>query len=114
MKKYLFLILLFTIYICLTFKDNTHPVLNYEENSNERKIVFENGINTNDLKLKLLKYDGKYLITKINDIEVKCSYIDKCINQIYEQEDRYFEEKNIANGFKVDNIVIYTEDYFDF
>lgn len=114
MKKYLFLILLFILYIFLKSNIKVKPVINYNVNDGERKIIFENGININELKNKLLNYEGKYLITKINDIEVKCSYINECINQIYEQEDKYFEEKNIVNGFKVDNIVIYTEDYFDF
>lgn len=114
MKKYLFLLFLFVIYLIIIIKPKTSNVfLSNEMNKNgvsSYTINFDLGINSNDLKKIFDLYDNDFLITNINDFNVKCSNFNDCIKEIYEQENISFEINYLINGFKINSIEIITYD----
>ena len=114
MKKYLFLLFLFVIYLIIIIKPKTSNVfLSNEMNKksvSSYTINFDLGINSNDLKKIFDSYDNDFLITNINDFYVKCSNFDDCIKDIYMQENISFETNYLINGFKINSIEIIAYD----
>lgn len=112
MKKYLFLIILFVIYVLLISFNKTEPVLSYdsidEVGVSEYYIEFKNGINSNNLDTIFNKYNKEYYITYIkikndNEYKTSCNYINNCIKDIYKQESNEFNTKYI-NGISITNL----------
>ena len=112
MKKYLFLLFLFLIYLFLTFQNKESYVLSYNDKNDSSVIdismLFDNKISSNKLKEVLNKFNGEYFIYEINSYnnryKLSCEKIDKCINDIYNQEDFYFKEKYITSGFIIKEV----------
>lgn len=120
MKKYLFLLFLFCIYILLIIFPKADEVVSYNNVSTgsvvNLSLEFENGINSMNLNNLLNSYDEKYLIKKINiedtNVNVLCDEFNKCVNQIYEQMNSDFEQKYLISGFKISSIdMISDKDY---
>lgn len=117
MKKYLFILFLFLIYIILKLspikKQMSYELNNYNNSYVYALIYFNNGINSYDLKQKLSSYDFEYYINKIkvndNMQEVSCSKLIKCLNQLYSINTLEFEEKYLINGFKITEIYIISD-----
>lgn len=114
MKKYLFLFLMFIVYLFLLIKDNTKEVINYEQDNNNSfvfiDIYFNNGINSKTLSDEFKKYNGEYLVKRMNindnSIDLNCKLIDKCINYIYDTNDNNFYDKYIASGFPINKLTL--------
>lgn len=112
MKKYLFLIFLFIIYLVLLTNKETKEVISYDDIENKSasyvKIDFIDGINSNDLKELFNEYDNDYYVYIINTgsemINLSCDKIDVCIEDVFKIEDNLFNENYIATGFKVESI----------
>lgn len=112
MKKYLFLVVLFIVYLCVSQNDKTTPVISYEsalkDGVNSLEISFNNGVNSIVLSKLFNNYKDDYYVTKINDVNVSCNVIDDCIKRVYNQEDEEFNTIYLANGFKVNKIWVLT------
>lgn len=112
MRKYLFLLFLFLIYIICIFTQNTSKVSN--EILDDYGVVsvfikYNNGVNCFELKKVFDNYNDSYYITNFNinkndNILVSCSDFNKCINDIYTTYDSSFETKYIASGFKINSV----------
>ena len=115
MKKYLFLIFLFLIYLILSFSNKTQEVISYndENNSSVSNIIvsFKDGINSNKLIDLFKDYKDEYYVKEIigekNNYYVSCISIEKCISQISE-ENKYGDISYFISGFKVKNIKLLT------
>lgn len=111
MKKYLFLLFLYLIYllIILNKKDIQIVSLPIDNISSVRDITlrYENGINSYLLIDKFENYKN-YLVKTIelenNTYNLNCNKISDCINSIFEQENIDFTLKYNASGFKVKSI----------
>lgn len=113
MKKYLFLLFLFILYLLLTISTNltTKSVISYNgENESVISILlnFEDGINSKRLSNLFNSYDNEYYIYKIKlkneNINLSCNKIDICLEEIFSQEDNDFSMLNITSGFKIDTV----------
>lgn len=112
MKKYLFLLLLFIIYLILLQLSDEDEVISYDELNTGSAVnvlvSFENGINSNNLSTLFNNYNKEYYVyaLKVNDdkINLSCDLIDDCINEVYDEENNLFYLKYLTSGFKVDEI----------
>ena len=125
MKKYLFLLFLFIIYLLLTIIVNsrTKPVISYnKENESVISILlkFEDGINSKKLSDLFNSYNNEYYIYNIKlkneNIDLSCNHVDSCLEEIFSQEDNYFGMLNITNGFKINEVefLAYKDEIFYF
>ena len=124
MKKYLFLLLLFLIYIMCIINSNADKVSKEVKTDNYGAvsvfIKYDKGINSFELKKIFDNYSDSYYITDFNindnDILVSCSDFDSCINDIYSIYDSDFETKYIASGFRINSIsfLAYKENIEDY
>src|SRR5574344_1850518 len=108
-KKYLFLLFLFIIYLILYFNNKTEQVMSYNESTygvSTYVVSFNNGINSNNLVSLLKSYDDDYIIHGINETDLQCNDILNCIEDIYLQNNNDFYINNITTGFNVYNINI--------
>ncbi len=112
-KKYLFLLVLFIIYLILKVnaQEETMPVFSYDNEQRSIKnitIRFENGINSTELSNKFKEYENDYLISgiKLDDREfnLECNDIEQCLNDIFCLEDKDFNQKYLLNGFKINEV----------
>ena len=118
MRKYLFLLALFFIYVILILKKQDTTLVNYSsDNINSVKTVtlkFENGVNYKDLINYFNINNNYYFVENIqvdnNMYEVKCNKIERCIKSIYEQENEEFNNKYIASGFLISSVTYLTYD----
>ena len=114
MKKYLFLLLLFLIYIVCIINSNTNKVSKEVKTDNYGAvsvfIKYDNGINSFELKKIFDNYNDS------NDILVSCSDFDSCINDIYAIYDSDFETKYMTSGFRINSIsfLAYKENIEDY
>lgn len=115
MKKYLFLLFLFFIYVFLSIYPKTSEVVQYntyEHSILASQIEFPSGMNSNSLNNILKKYKKEYVVSNIDigktGINVLCEDFNNCINQIYEQCDSLFELNTLVSGFKINKINIIT------
>lgn len=112
MKKYLFLLFLFFIYLILISKPKTISTFKEDDNYsiNEFYIYFNNGLNSKKMGSLLDGYSDDYLIKEIfiknKKTSISCSDFKKCEENIYNILDNDFEITNIARGFKVDKLLI--------
>lgn len=111
MKKYLFLLFLFFVYLMLVSFPKTTKVLSYDDKKYgvvNVTMSFEDGINSNDLKLLFDNYNKEYQVYNINvrdgDILVSCSDFDNCLKVVYELNNKDFEISYVVNGFRVNNV----------
>ena len=112
MKKYLFLLSLFIVYLFLVNKNDVSPAISYENkydgNVSDISIYFSNGINSNSIKKVFDGYNSDYYVYKIKlkdkDVAVSCSNIDSCLKEVYESEDKSFEILFLVTGFNVQEI----------
>ena len=109
MKKYLFLLFLFLIYLGLTLQNKSGYVLSYNDKNDlsvmDVSISFKNNINSNKLVKILNKYNNEYYIYEINGkYKLSCNKIDRCIKDIYDEETSYFMEKYVASGFLINKV----------
>ncbi len=124
MKKYLFLLALFIIYLILIFRNDSMPVLSYknryDDNVSKVTLNFESGINSNKLKTIFSKYTNDYFIynIKINNeyIGLSCTNVDTCLKNIYDEQDISFNTVYMANGFNVKELELlaYTDEILTF
>ncbi len=124
MKKYLFLLALFIIYLILIFRNDSVPTLSYQnrydDNVSRVTIEFENGINSNNLKTLFYKYTKDYFIynVKVNNeyISLSCTNIDSCLKGIYDEQSISFNIIYITNGFNVKELELlaYTGEILEF
>ncbi len=125
MKKYLFLLFLFIIYIFLIISDKSKPVISYDDVNNYGvstvDITFEDGISSNKLDKLFNKYSDEYLVTNMKlknngDYKLSCNYISKCIKDIYAEEDNYFNVTYISNGITITDmtLIAYTDNITEF
>lgn len=125
MKKYLFLLFLFTIYIFLIISNRSKPVISYDDVNNYGvsmvDITFEDGISSNKLDKLFNKYSDEYLITNIklknnSEYKLSCNNIGKCIKDIYDEEDNYFNVTYISNGITITHMTLisYTDNISSF
>ena len=125
MKKYLFLLFLFMLYLMLFFSNNdVEPALLYDNRNDENVsgviAKFDDGINSNELTNILNKYDKEYFIYKVNvsgeNIDVSCTMINDCISQIYEQNSNLFNTLYVTNGFSIKRVyfLAYTSEVMPF
>ena len=114
MKKYLFLLFLFILYIILITYHESKPVISYDNvhdyGVSSYNIIFEDGINSNKLIELFNNYDDEYLVTSIilsdkNNYKLSCNFIKTCISNINEQETEEFKINHI-NGFNISNITL--------
>ena len=114
MKKYLFLLFLFFVYLILISNPKTISTFKEDNNYsiNEFYIYFNNGLNSKKIGSLLDGYSDDYLIKEIfiknRKTSISCSNFKKCEKNIYDILDNEFEIKNIASGFKVDKMLIIT------
>lgn len=125
MKKYLFLLFLFIVYIFLIISDRSKPAIYYDDvNSygvSTVDLTFEEGISSNNIDKLFSKYKDEYFITYMklkNDDEYKlsCNNISKCIKDIYDEEDYYFNVTYISNGIIITKLTLiaYTDNITTF
>ncbi len=124
MKKYLFLLSLFIVYLFLVNKNDVSPAISYENkydgNVSDISIYFSNGINSNSIKKVFDGYNSDYYVYKIKlkdkDVAVSCSNIDSCLKEVYESEDKSFEILFLVTGFNVQEIsmLAYTDSIVPF
>ena len=124
MKKYLFLLLLFLIYIMCIINPKANKVSKEVKTDNYGAvsvfIKYDKGINSFELKKIFDNYSDSYYITDFNindnDILVSCSDFDSCIKDIYSIYDSDFETKYIASGFRINSIsfLAYKENIEDY
>ena len=123
MKKYLFLIFLFIIYLILNFSNKTKKVISYDSNDKSSvsniTINFKNGINSNTLEKLFKKYNNEYYIKEIkgekNMFDVSCNNIKICIKEIA-SENLDYNINYFISGFKVKSIKLlsYKDDFISF
>lgn len=112
MKKYLFLLLLLIIYLMLISFPKTAKVTYYDNKKNSSIVTvmlnYENGINSKDLEKLFENYSKEYYVTKLKvnkkELDVSCSNITSCIDNVYKLSDPDFETNYIATGFKINKI----------
>lgn len=111
MKKYLFLLFLFFLYLTVVSLPKTASVLSYDDKQSgvvNVMISFDGGINSNDLKLFFDNYNKEYKVYNINvkdgDILVSCSDFDNCLKMVYELNNEDFETSYLVNGFMVNDV----------
>lgn len=112
MRKYLFLLFLFLIYIICILTPHTNKVSNEVIDDYGLVSVFieyDKGVNSFELQKVFDNYNDSYYITNFNinsndDVLVSCSDFDKCVNDIYTIYDYDFETKYIASGFKINSV----------
>lgn len=112
MKKYLFLLFLFIVYVFLMIRNYSVPAVSYENRYDDNilniTINFENGINSKSLKTMFDDYKKDYYIysmkIKNDDVKLSCAYINDCLNEIYKEEDNIFNIMYGASGFKIDSV----------
>lgn len=120
MKKYLFLLCLFIVYLILIGRNSTTEVISYDDKHNDGvidvSIKFENGINSNKLNGLFKKYKQEYYVhginTKKNKFNVSCYKIDECLKDIYNQEDNLFDANYVTHGFSINelNVMAYSDE----
>ncbi len=112
MKKYLFLMFLFIVYLWVSNVSVTKPVISYEEplESSVRNVLikFNNGINSKNLSNLFISYDEDYYVEKINNTFVSCDEINNCLKIIYDEKNEEFSNVYLANGFRVNEVNILT------
>ena len=112
MKKYLFLMFLFIVYLWVSNVSVTKPVISYEEplKSSVRNVLikFNNGINSKNLSNLFISYDDDYYVEKINNTFVSCDEINSCLKIIYDEKNEEFSNVYLANGFRVNEVNILT------
>lgn len=125
MKKYLFLLFLFIIYIFLIISDDSKPVI-YYDNANDYGVstvdlTFEDGISSNNIEKLFNKYKDEYFIMYIklkndNEYKLSCNNINKCIKDIYDEENNYFNTTYISNGISITKMTLlaYNDKITDF
>ena len=119
MKKYVFLLFLFIIYLLINVKNN-NPVISYQNNNNKSvldfTLSFETGINSNDLVKVFKEYDKDYYINEIyiddKILDVSCTYLSKCIDEAFNLENEEFKIKYLIKGFKINkvNLIAYKDE----
>lgn len=124
MKKYLFLLVLFIIYIgLLLFDDKSNDVVVLEDlqkGAYKVSIEFDNGINSNDLKALFDDYDKNYFVYLflLNNkrLDLSCDSIEQCIKNVYDVNDNDFYLKYVTNGFKIDEVelIAYKDEILSF
>ncbi len=124
MKKYLFLLLLFIVYLVLLLQKDDSKMVSYENlnNTNAVKVLikFENGINSSNLLTLFSDYDNDYYVYSLDiyneEIGLSCNLIQDCINDVFNQKDELFYLNYITNGFKVDKMsfIAYKDEVINF
>lgn len=124
MKKYLFLLGLFILYLFLNFNNKTEPVLSennrYDNGVSEVTIKFNEEINCNNLEKKFSDYENDYyvkqMVIKDKTINISCNDFKKCIDDVYEEENNIFLINYISNGFSVKEVTFlaYTDEIIPF
>ena len=124
MKKYLFLLGLFILYLFLNFNNKTEPVLSennrYDNGVSEVTIKFDTEINCNNLEKKFSAYENDYyvkqMVIKDKTINISCNDFKKCIDDVYEEENNIFLINYISNGFSVKEVTFlaYTDEIIPF
>ena len=124
MKKYLFLLGLFILYLFLNFNNKTEPVLSennrYDNGVSEVTIKFDTEINCNNLEKKFSAYENDYyvkqMVIKDKTINISCNDFKKCIDDVYEEENNIFLINYISNGFSVKEVTFlaYTDEIITF
>lgn len=124
MKKYLFLLGLFILYLFLNFNNKTEPVLSennrYDNGVSEVTIKFNEEINCNNLEKKFSAYENDYyvnqMVIKDKTINISCNDFKKCIDDVYEEENNIFLINYISNGFSVKEVTFlaYTDEIIPF
>ena len=113
MKKYLFLLFLFIIYllICSVNDDKVVNVASYNKkySTNTYILNFNNGINSKVFEDIIKNYEKEIYIYKINDTKGSCNNFNDCIKDIYTMNDYNFEINYIASGFKIDKIELISD-----
>ena len=113
MKKYLFLLFLFIIYIVLTISNKSMPALSYNDINNkgmiEYEISFKDGINSNKVIDLFNNYKDEYYINLIKlknntSYKLSCDNIKICINYIYKNESYDFNIKYLTSGFNISSV----------
>lgn len=112
MKKYLFLLFLFFVFLVLKLQNREIYALSYNDISNsyvvDLNLNFKSGINSNKLIELLNDYEDEYYIYMINYntniSNITCSIVKECINDIYNIEDNKFIDNYLTNGFVIKNI----------
>lgn len=124
MKKYLFLIGLFIVYLVLIFNNKSVPALSYQNKHDDGvstvNIIFDNGINSKKMSNLFSKYKKEYYVEQITlnseQVSVSCTNINDCLNKIYDEQSELFNIFYISNGFSVKEISLlaYTEEIIPF
>lgn len=119
MKKYLFLLFLFIVYLLLIIRNNTlsKPVVYYDKKYKngvcDLTLEFNNGINSKDIDKLFSNYNNEYYIYSIGlkdkEIKLSCDNISNCLKSIFDQEDNVFGMLNINNGFRINKINFITD-----
>lgn len=106
MKKYIFLIFLFIIYVYLITNktENVSFSLDQKKDVSYFKLDFKNGISSRKIQNIFKEYKLDYLLYKINDYDLYCDDINICIKNVYSLEIDEFKLGNMYEGFRIDYI----------
>lgn len=114
MKKYLFLLFLFIVYLLLIFRNDisSKQVISYDDEHKNSicdiTLEFDGGISSKDINELFDNYNDQYYIYNIGlnnkEIKLSCTEIVNCLKNVFEQEDNIFSMLNIYNGFKINKI----------
>ena len=124
MKKYLFLVGLFVVYLILSFNNKSVPVLSYQNKYDDGvstvNIIFNEGINSKSISDLFDGYKSEYYVEQIKlnseDVSVSCTNINDCLNKIYDEHSERFNVLYMPNGFSVKEISLlaYTDEIISF
>ncbi len=124
MKKYLFLIGLFVVYLILSFNNKSVPVLSYQNKYDDGvstiNIIFNDGINSKRMSDLFSKYKNEYYVEQIKlnseEVSVSCTNINDCLNKIYDERSELFNVLYMPNGFSIKGISLlaYTDEIIPF
>lgn len=124
MKKYLFLVGLFVVYLILSFNNKSVPVLSYQNKYDDGvstvNIIFNEGINSKSISDLFDGYKNEYYVEQIKlnseDVSVSCTNINDCLNKIYDEHSERFNVLYMPNGFSVKEISLlaYTDEIISF
>ncbi len=113
MKKYLFLIGLFILYLILIINhDSTKEMVLYKNDYNQSVIdvtaKFNTGINSKKLINLFDDIKSNYYVYKISyddkSIKTSCNKIEDCIYDIYDEESNLFDTIYLVNGFSIKDV----------
>lgn len=112
-RKYLFLLFLFLVYIICILTPHNNKVSNDVIDDYGAVvsvfIEYDKGVNSFELQKLFDNYNDSYYIINFNinsndDVLVSCDNFDMCVNDIYTVYDSDFETKYIASGFKINSV----------